>query len=172
VVRVGTHALKPTSKTTLFDRLSNHRGHIKGPGGNHWHSIFRHHVGTALLGRQPELICPSWNGERRDGERERELEAMVSEVIRAMPFVWIDVGQKAGGNRQRDYIERNAIALLSNFDRPALDSPSDHWLGAYCRSGKVMHSGLWNDTLVANVSYDPKFIDRFRALVEHTSVFT
>ena len=30
VVRVGTHALTPTSQTTLWDRLSQHRGHLKG----------------------------------------------------------------------------------------------------------------------------------------------
>jgi hypothetical protein len=165
VVRVGTHAINPTSKTTLWDRLSNHRGHVKGPGGNHWNSIFRHHVGTALLGRQPELTCSSWNGERRDPTLERDLEVMVSETIRAMPFVWIPINEEAGGCRQRDYLERNAIALLSNFDRLALDPPSDHWLGTHCKSDKVRRSGLWNDALVANASYDLKFIDSFHNLV-------
>jgi hypothetical protein len=119
VVRVGTHAIKPTSMTTLWDRLCNHRGHVKGQGGNHWTSIFRHHVGAAILEQQPELTCPSWYGERRDAAQEQDLEAMVSEVIRAMPFVWIDIGNEAGGHRQRDYVERNAIALLSNFNRSA-----------------------------------------------------
>jgi hypothetical protein len=170
VVRVGTHAIKPTSKTTLWDRLSNHRGHVKGPGGSQWTSIFRYHVGTALLNQRPELVCPSWCGERRDAAQERALEVMVSEIIRAMPFVWIAIGDEAGGNRQRDYVERNTIALLSNFDRPALDPPSNRWLGTHCKSDKVRRSGLWNDTLVANASYDRKFIDSFRNLVEQTPV--
>src|SRR5262245_16678408 len=84
VVRVGTHAIKPTSKTTLWDRLFNHRGHIKGPAGNHWNSIFRHHVGTALLRRELKPPCPSWCGDRRDAAQEQEVEIRVSEIIRAM----------------------------------------------------------------------------------------
>jgi hypothetical protein len=55
VVRVGTHALKTGSKTTLWNRLRTHRGPNKGKyigGGNHRGSIFRLHVGTALLRRE------------------------------------------------------------------------------------------------------------------------
>jgi NAD(P)-dependent dehydrogenase (short-subunit alcohol dehydrogenase family) len=51
VVRVGTHALTEKSKTTLWNRLSQHQGTIKSGGGNHRGSIFRHHVGTALIAR-------------------------------------------------------------------------------------------------------------------------
>ena len=29
----------------------------------------------------------------------------------------------------RGYIERNAIALLSNYGKPAIDPPSPGWLG-------------------------------------------
>lgn len=35
VVRVGTHALKPGSKTKLWTRLSQHRGALRSGGGNH-----------------------------------------------------------------------------------------------------------------------------------------
>lgn len=48
VVRVGTHAVSAGSKTTLWNRLSTHRGTRSG-GGNHRGSIFRLWVGTALL---------------------------------------------------------------------------------------------------------------------------
>jgi hypothetical protein len=41
VVRVGTHALKPGSKTTLWNRLSQHQGVRRSGGGNHRGSIFR-----------------------------------------------------------------------------------------------------------------------------------
>jgi len=57
VVRVGTHALKRGSRPTLWDRLRAHRGTLKGRhagGGNHRGSIFRLHVGTAIL-RKKEL---------------------------------------------------------------------------------------------------------------------
>ncbi|MBC7084042.1 MAG: hypothetical protein H5T95_11245 [Firmicutes bacterium] len=52
VVRVGTHAVSEGSKTTLWQRLSRHKGHERGKyagGGNHRGSVFRLHVGAALL---------------------------------------------------------------------------------------------------------------------------
>jgi hypothetical protein len=47
VVRVGTHAITATSKTTLWNRLHTHRGH-SDLGGNHRGSIFRKRIGEAL----------------------------------------------------------------------------------------------------------------------------
>ena len=44
VVRVGTHALKDGSRTTLWNRLRQHQGTLKIGGGNHRGSKFRHHV--------------------------------------------------------------------------------------------------------------------------------
>ena len=35
VVRVGTHALKAGGSTTLWSRLSTHRGQVRSGGGNH-----------------------------------------------------------------------------------------------------------------------------------------
>ncbi len=63
VVRVGTHALTATSKATLWGRLRQHRGHLAGrdPGsGNHRASVFRRHVGAALIqrdGQPPGLLA-------------------------------------------------------------------------------------------------------------------
>ena len=48
IVRVGTHAVSALSKSTLWGRLRTHRGGADG-GGNHRGSIFRLHVGAALL---------------------------------------------------------------------------------------------------------------------------
>ena len=65
VVRVGTHALTATSKATLWGRLSQHRGHLAGRnpgGGNHRGSVFRRHVGAALIrrGGLPDDLLASW----------------------------------------------------------------------------------------------------------------
>ena len=49
VVRVGTHALTDRSKTTLWNRLAQHRGVARSGGGNHRGSVFRLLVGQALL---------------------------------------------------------------------------------------------------------------------------
>ena len=65
VVRVGTHALKAGSRAKLWGRLSQHRGSLTGTfagGGNHRGSVFRLHVGTALLnsGDYHEVVWDTW----------------------------------------------------------------------------------------------------------------
>ena len=59
VVRVGTHALTAGSRSTLRQRLIQHRGQTSGPG-NHRGSIFRLLIGQALLARKGLLCCSSW----------------------------------------------------------------------------------------------------------------
>ena len=49
VVRVGTHALTSSSRTTLWKRLSQHKGQKASGGGNHRGSIFRLLVGSTVL---------------------------------------------------------------------------------------------------------------------------
>lgn len=59
VVRVGTHALKAGSKTSLWTRLSQHRGSKSTSRGSHRGSSFRLLVGAALIERDG-LECSSW----------------------------------------------------------------------------------------------------------------
>ena len=92
VVQVGTHALKP-SKATLSKRLFQHRGNKADPGGNHGGSNFRLLIGEAISERDIQIRQDSWgNGSSAsqsvvDSERH---EAIVSEIIRKMPFVWLE----------------------------------------------------------------------------------
>ena len=58
VVRVGTHAVSAGSKSSLWGRLRTHRGGRTG-NGNHRSSVFRLHVGAAMLARDGELL-PTW----------------------------------------------------------------------------------------------------------------
>ncbi len=65
VTRVGTHGLKAGSRSTLWKRLRQHRGTLRGKyagGGNHRGSVFRLHVGTALIhkGIWTEEVCGQW----------------------------------------------------------------------------------------------------------------
>ena len=98
---------------------------------------------------------------RRD---EQEVEQLVSEVIRAMPFIWLAIDDEPGTGSLRGYIERNAIALLSNHDREALDCHSGGWLGCYCYSERVKSSGLWNQNHVEE-QYDRGFLATLERLV-------
>jgi hypothetical protein len=59
IVRVGTHALTAKSRTTLWNRLSQHKGQEKSGGGNHRGSIFRPLVGSTLV-NAGGLLCPNW----------------------------------------------------------------------------------------------------------------
>ncbi len=169
MTRVGTHAIRTASRSTLWRRLHQHRGHADG-GGNHRGSIFRLHVGAALLKRDEAEIgaLPTWGyGDRapkeiREGERDHE--QRVSRYIGAMNLLWLDVPDEPGRDSLRAYIERNAIALLSNRLAPA-DPPSDGWLGRYSPQERISKSGLWNLNHV-DQAYDPQFLSVMEQRIE------
>lgn len=180
VVRIGTHALKAGSKSTLRQRLDQHRGSPKG-GGNHRGSIFRLLVGQALIARGDVDSCPSWGVKsdlgsaakalQRDREdlraAERPIEEAVSRYIGAMPFLWLDIGDDPAPESDRGYIERNSIALLSNHGRPPLDPHSPEWLGRYSNRALVTESGLWNQRHVTE-THEPEFLTVLSKIVEQT----
>jgi len=118
VVRVGTHALTAASQATSWGRLRQHRGQVGGRhpgGGNHRASVFRRHIGAAIIqrGKLPPGLLDSWldrHGPRPgQADQEARIEEAVSGYIGAMPFLWLAVGQRA----VRGCVERNGIALTS-----------------------------------------------------------
>lgn len=171
VIRVGTHALTAGSKSTLWGRLSQHRGHAAGGHGNHRGSIFRLLVGTSIKAARASEEPRTWGigsdpgkaaerfGLTREAvkQHELEMEESVSKVIGQMPFLWLDVSDTPGQDSLRGRIERNAIALLSNLNKPALDPASPAWIGHRCDREKVRLSGLWNNNHV-DEDYDPTFL--------------
>lgn len=170
IVRVGTHALREGGSTRLWTRLSQHKGQKNTGGGNHRGSIFRLLVGSSLIQRQG-YAYPTWgdkNTAARDiRESEQPLECEVSKVIGNMPFLWIAIDDEAGPASLRGYVEKNAIALLSNYKKPPLDPPSKGWLGHHCDRERVRGAGLWNSDYV-DKPYDPAFLDQLDALVSET----
>ena len=169
IVRIGTHALTATSKTTLWNRLSQHRGTSRVAGGNHRGSVFRLLVGAALI-ESGEHCCETWNDKKsiasaEDRARELPMEQAVSKRIGAMTFLWLGVDDPPGRESDRGVIERGSIALLSNFGKAPIDQPSADWLGHCCASPLVRASGLWNQNHVQE-QYDPAFLDRLEALID------
>jgi hypothetical protein len=169
VVRVGTHALTATSKATLWGRLRQHRGHLTGSdpgGGDHRASVFRRHVGAALIrrdGRPGDLLASWLDRHRPPSERatqETGIEREVSRHIGAMPFLWLSVP----GRADRGYLESSSIALLSCLTG-GTDEPSASWLGRHAERPEIRASGLWN---VQHVSghYEPAFLRRLAQLVD------
>jgi hypothetical protein len=149
IVRIGTHALKDGSKTKLWTRLSQHRGQENSGGGNHRGSIFRLIVGTALIARHGYDFATWGQGNNAPAEtrvKEIGLEREVSSVIRGMPFLWLSIDDDAGAESLRGYIERNSIALLSNFAKEKIDQVSKEWLGNFCDRKHVRESlRIWAD---------------------------
>ena len=172
VVRVGTHALKRGSKTTLWKRLRQHRGTTRGSmvgGGNHRGSIFRLHVGSAILEKEGitdeyQTWGVSQSASRTIRVSEYPIEKMVSNYIRSMPFIWLNIDDEPGPDSQRGYIERNSIAFLSNYSRKDIDPPSSNWLGKYCWNENVRNSGLWNSNHV-NETVHYNFLDQIEQII-------
>jgi hypothetical protein len=167
VTRVGTHALKEGSKTTLWRRLAQHKGTVKNNGGNHRGSIFRTLIGTALINKYT-LNSSTW-GQRNSNSKdtrssELELEQCVSKTIRQMPFLCLLINDVASKESLRGYIERNSIALLSNSNKKPLDAASEEWLGHNCNRERVKKSHLWNQNHVDDI-YDLDFLNVFEELV-------
>lgn len=170
IVRVGTHAVSRGSKTTLWDRLSTHRGTAAG-GGSHRSSIFRLHIGRAWKHYSESETWPdTWAqgqsaplGVRQGEER---LEQQVSKLIGAMQVIWLDVGDEPGPESERAYLERNAIGLLSRIGllHPGIDPD---WLGQFSSDWRIAVSGLWNLNHVFRRP-DPDFIERLTIAVERT----
>jgi hypothetical protein len=164
IVRVGTHAVSANSKATLWNRLRTHRGVTEG-GGNHRSSIFRSHVGAAIIKRDSRIgKYPDW-GDQSAGtidnkSLESELEKLVSATISRMRILCLEIRDSPGPRSDRAYIERNAIALLSKVGS-RIDAPSDTWLGRSSTHPSIRKSGLWNVNYVDEPSWDPAFLEVF-----------
>jgi hypothetical protein len=176
VTRVGTHAVSTGSKSTLRARLRAHLG-AKSGSGNHRSSIFRLHVGNALLGMEGRTLATWGVGSvapkalRDSGDAkvaEAVLERRVSMLIGAMPVLWVNVPDDPGPASERAVIERGAIALLSNNLAP-LAAPSISWLGRHSIREEIRASGLWNLRHVEDRS-GLAFLDVLERAVERTLV--
>ena len=168
VVRVGTHALTTTSQATLWGRLRQHRGHLTGTrpgGGSHRASVFRRHVGAAIIKRNDlsRGLLESWldrHGPRLGwAEQEEQIEQAVSDRIGIMPFLWFSIPDRA----DRACVERNSIALTSRLAE-GRDQPSAGWLGRDAARTEITRSGLWNVHHTRH-QREPGFLDLLDQLI-------
>jgi hypothetical protein len=72
-----------------------------------------------------------------------------------------------GAASDRAYLERNCIALLSNFAKEPIDKPSERWLGLHSRQETIRKSGLWNTNHVGD-GYTQVFSDVLEKCVRET----
>lgn len=176
LTRIGTHAVSTGSSTTLWDRLRTHRGAKRGTyedGGNHRGSVFRKRIGETIIEREGlHEDYPEWgvgsSAARELRLQELEMERRVSEYIRELPFLWVDVDDEPGPESNRAYLERNAIALVSNYGTDSIDPRSDGWLGQHSPVAEIGDSGLWNINHVEE-NYEPEFLDTLSAYIDRTN---
>jgi len=169
LVRIGTHSVSSGSKTTLWNRLRTHRGGETDGSGNHRGSIFRLHVGEALIkSRGLEDDFSTWGkGQSASSairKTEANLERLVSNYLGQMSLLWLAIEDPAGPASDRAYLERNLIGLVSGPFGP-IDLPSRTWLGNYSSKSAITSSGLWNINHVDH-SYDPRALDVLEQYVE------
>jgi hypothetical protein len=173
VTRVGTHAVSVGSRTSLWNRISTHRGPSHG-GGSHRSSIFRSHVGRALLRRcsAASQAMPTWGIGQSAPVAVRAIEAglerRVSQTIGEMQLLWLEVPDAPTARSDRAYLERNIIGLLSRANYLGVrTAPNQLWLGHDSADWRIAASGLWN---LDHLFYrpDPGFLDVLEAYVDAT----
>jgi len=170
VTRVGTHGVSKGSKSTLWHRIKTHRGKLD-LGGNHRGSIFRLHVGNALINKLfDRKQYSNWGVGQSAGRditaNEQDLESEVSRYICRMKLLWLFVGDESGRNSDRAFLEKNIIGLLS-YPAGTIDPPSADWLGNYSSKEVIRKSGLWNLDYVG-YRYDSRFFDVLEEYIEVT----
>ncbi|MCB1517588.1 MAG: hypothetical protein KDJ19_08255 [Hyphomicrobiaceae bacterium] len=147
IVRIGTHAVSIGSKSTLRTRLRAHFGQ-KDRSGNHRASIFRLHVGNALIqSRSLSERYPNWgqgmSASKEIRAAERSLEIEVSEYLGRLLMTYVELSDLPGKQSQRSQLENSAINFLG-ADMIPIDEPSPNWLGRMALPKQIRETGLWN----------------------------
>jgi len=148
IVRVGTH----TGEGRLGRRLAIHYS------GDRRRSVFRLHVGAALLARDdpaaPRLA--EWTGAKQTPMPEVE-EVVTGYLRERFTFCCIPVPDKD----ERLALEQAVIALLAQYPP---GPPSDGWLGLHAPRPEIRRSGLWNTQHLAGVPLDAAGFARIETL--------
>ena len=168
IIRVGTHAVSKNSKSILWGRLKTHKG-INNGGGNHRSSVFRLHIGNALI-KKNNLECNTWGLDQNATEtvrkNERPIEQLVSDYIGKLGVIVLDVDDESSPRSDRAYLEKNSIALLSAINY-SFEFTSNNWLGKYSIKKEIIESSLWNINYVEG-GYDDNFFCKLDLYIDKT----
>lgn len=158
VTRVGTHE----SSRPLRYRIREHFG------SNREGSVFREHMGAALMARDGESAqdIREWgkgrNSERFHHEKFKQYERRVTEQTANGVYRVLKVDDM----RERLEFEEKLIALFSHCRHCR---PSPHWLGNWAVRPKIRESGLWNvEHVCAQNEFQARDLGRLEKLVQET----
>ena len=137
IVRVGTHGAGRTLKRRLRDHYY----------GNREGSVFRKHLGTALLKRADasDVQIRWWRRKRKGNARWTQftkVEDEVDDIIRSTFFFRVIPMDRV---QERKWFEEKLIATIAAC--PVCQASST-WLGRFAWSEKVRRSGLWNSQFI------------------------
>lgn len=151
IVRVGTH----TGGENLCKRLGEHF-----LTENKDRSIFRKHLGRAILRRDNDSFYRLWNldltskanreryANRVDFTRQAEIEAAVTKYIQtAFWFVAFALNDQL----RRAEVEAKLIGTVSHCRHCG---PSANWLGRFHPDSRIGTSGMWNIQGLKNPGFD------------------
>lgn len=152
IVRVGTHE-KPNR---LPERIRNHYH------GNRKNSIFRKHLGAAIMAKEKDPRLNLWLNEKNKAPLS-DVEEKVSNILHEkFSFRYIQVDDE----NERLELEERLIATLAKFS-PKRISPN--WLGLHSPYKEVRKSGLWNIKHINSRRYlGPTHLARLDQLVHKT----
>jgi hypothetical protein len=154
IVRVGTHRNGNFRNRIAEHFLLNERKmeFTVDQSPPHDHSIFRKHIGRALLSKNGDPYLSVWDTDfmkrktldakkhLRNISKEVAIEKQVTQILREQFFFRFieieDEEQRIG----KQGFERALIGALASCD---LCGPSDNWLGRYSPDIRIRETGLW-----------------------------
>lgn len=134
IVRIGTHI----KDNRLRNRIRQHYGNKHSLKGNKNGSVFRKHLGGALMRRDNPKDSRLVDWLTQNGLSFLEVEEKVSYELRNnFTFTcWpVNTGE------ERLTLEKGLVALLS---RHPIGSPTKDWLGNYAYDTVISRCGIWN----------------------------
>lgn len=151
IVRIGTHR-DGNFRSRIAEHFLFDEGKMEFDATRvrpHDRSIFRDHIGRALLNRANDSYLPVWRvnltasakraalAPMRDIEKEKAIEDRVTRILRErFAFRWVAVA----GHDMRRGLEAALIGTAAQCEQ-CRASPA--WLGQWSPESKVRESGLW-----------------------------
>lgn len=155
IVRVGTHRRDGRFPA----RIRQHYGQVHSLRGNMNGSVFRKHLGAALMRLEDESDPRLDPWLAQGGQSFPEVEESVSRLLRErFAFVCLPVN----GREDRLRIESELIALLAQHP---LAPPSTGWLGRHAASEEIQRTGLWNTQHVNASPLSPAGLRQLKGLL-------
>lgn len=160
LVRVGTHR----EDRRFRKRIRQHYGNVKSLHGNKNGSVFRKHLGGAILRKENPSNPKLKDWETQGSHSFPEVEEKTSQVLRSnFTFCCFRVDNP----KERKALESGLIALLAQHP---LSESSEEWLGKYAKSEKIRCTGLWNTQHVKGEPLTSEEFQRVKQLVKETLI--